>query len=138
MELFWVALFRIRLLIRLVFGYDLAIYNWGQSPYHHNETGSQTKATLGVRGSHVPVVEGNSDVTSRWTANLTTRSKFAALAGGAMPWTECMCKGATYVTLHARLQAYRRSRGFPSWFTVTMAPKGSYRGHDVLQFLTST
>ena len=48
MELFWVTLFRIRLFIRLAFGYEAVIYNWGQSPYHHNETGSQNKGTLGV------------------------------------------------------------------------------------------
>ena len=65
MELFWVTLFRIRLFISLKFGYEPAIFNFDQSPYHHNETGSQNKATLGVRGSTVPVVEGNSDVKSR-------------------------------------------------------------------------
>ena len=48
MELFWVSLFRIRLFISLKFGYEPAIFNFDQSPYHHNETGSQNKATLGV------------------------------------------------------------------------------------------
>ena len=65
MELFWVTLFKIRLFIRSAFGYEPVIYNFDQTPYHHNETGSQNKATLGVRGSTVPVVEGNSDAKSR-------------------------------------------------------------------------
>ena len=135
MEFFWVSLFRIRLFIRLTFGYELAIFNVDQSPYHHNETGSQNKATLGVRGSTVPVVEGNSDVKSRWTANLTTSSCFTAVAGGPMPWAECMFKGAYNGKLDARLQEYDRSRGFPKWFTVTTSPKGSYRETDIIAFL---
>ena len=60
MELFWVSLFRIRYLIQLEFGYDPVLYNFDQSPYHHNESGSQTKQTLAVRGEKVPVVEGTS------------------------------------------------------------------------------
>ena len=135
MELFWVTLFRVRYFMLLVLGYDPVIYNFDQSPYHHNETGSQNKATLGVRGSVVPVVEGNSDVKARWTANLTTCSKFTAVAGGAMPWTECMFKAASDGPLNAKLQDYIRSRGFPSWFTVTTGPKGSYREQDIISFL---
>ena len=37
--------------------------------------------------------------------------------------------------LDARLQEVLRSRGFPTWFTVTVGPKGSYREHDVIAFL---
>ena len=135
LEIFWVNLFRVRLFISLVFGYDAIIYNFDQSPFHHNETGSQNKATLGVRGSTVPVVEGNSDVRSRWTANLTTCSRFTAVAGEAMPWSEAMFKGLKGGRVHERLEAHLRSRGFPSWFTVTMGPKGSYREHDIIAFL---
>ena len=90
------------------------IYNFDQSPFHHNETGSQNKATLGVRGSTVPVVEGNSDVKSRWTANRTTVSKFTAVAGGSMPYSECMFKGAKGKVVDERLQAFLRSRGAPN------------------------
>ena len=76
MEIFWVVLFRVRLYIFLHFGYDPLILNWDQSPFHHNESGSQNKQTLAVRSSTVPVVEGNSDIKSRWIANLPTQSKF--------------------------------------------------------------
>ena len=34
-----------------------------------------------------------------------------------------------------RLQEFLRSRGFPSWFTVTVGPKGSYREIDIIEFL---
>jgi hypothetical protein len=138
LEIFWVSLFRMRYFILLVFGYDPRIENWDQSPFHHNETGAQNKPTLAVRGSVVPVVEGTSDVKSRWTVNLCTRSDFdaaVAVADGANPAGECMFKAERDGSVDARLQAFLRSRGFPSWFTVTVGPKGSYRELDIISFL---
>ena len=135
LEICWVNIFRIRLFVFLTFGYDPLIINFDQSPFHHNETGSQNKATLGVRGATVPVVEGNADVRSRWTANLTTYSRFTAVTGGEMPYAECMFKGEKDGRVDKRLQAFLRSRGFPSWFTVTVGPKGSYREQDVIAWL---
>ena len=142
LEIHWVIIFRLRLFIFLAFGYDPLIANPDQSPYHHNETGSQNKPTLGVRGGTVPVVEGNSDVKSRWTAFLTTFSRIPAVAGGgggggggAMAWVECMFKAERDGVVDARLQAFLRSRGFPPWFTVTVGPKGSYREQDIIAFL---
>ena len=52
-----------------------------------------------------------------------------------MPFAECMFKGEPGGKVEARLQEFLRSRGFPSWFTVTVAPKGSYREQDILAFL---
>ena len=135
MEIFWVVLFRIRLFILLTFGYDALIENFDQSPFHHNESGSQNKPTLAVRGSIVPVVEGNSDIKSRWTANLTTKSRFTFRKGDPMPAAECMFKAEKDGVVDERLQAFRRSRGFPEWFTVTVGPKGSYREHDIIAWL---
>ena len=48
LELFWVSLFRVRQLAVFVLGYEPMQLNFDQSPYHHNESGSQNKATLGV------------------------------------------------------------------------------------------
>ena len=102
MELFWTSLFRVRLFIQKKFGYDPVLYNFDQTPYHHNESGSQNKATLAVRGVNVPLVEGTADVRERWTLNATTCSQFSAVAekdtfsavaGKDMPWAECMFKG---------------------------------------------
>jgi len=135
LEIFWTNLFRLRKFIILVFGYDPLIINWDQSPFHHNETGSQNKLTLSVRGGIVPVVEGNSDAKSRWTANLSTVSDFAAVADGMMPFCECMFKAEIDGAVNERLQSFLRSHGFPRWFTVTVGPKGSYREHDIISFL---
>ena len=139
LEIFWVVLFRLRLFIFLEFGYDPRILNFDQSPFHHNETGSQDKPALGVQGSIVPIVEGNSDCKSRWTANLFTDSQFAAVADSQgnipKPGAETMFKAQSDAVVNARLQAYLRDKGFPSWFTVTVGPKGSYREHDVISFL---
>ena len=66
--------------------------NWDQSPYHYNETGSQNKPLLCVAGGKVPVVEGNSDVTTRWTANLTTFSDSERFVEGKLPYCELMFK----------------------------------------------
>ena len=159
MEIFWIVLFRVRLFIFMVFGYDPWILNWDQSPFHHNESGAQNKPTLGIRGSIVPVVEGNSDVKSRWTAQLVTSSRFPAVAGGSssssssssspavaggssrppfngfIPPAECMFKAEPDGPVDKRLQEFIRSRGFPSWFTVTVGPKGSYRERDIIELL---
>jgi len=135
LEIFWVVLFRIRLFILLVFGYDPMILNVDQSPFHHNETGSQDKPTLGVKGAKVPVVEGNSDVRSRWTAFLMTCSRFAAVAGGVMPCSECMFKAERDGAVDRRLQAFLRSRGMPGWFTATVSPSGSYSEQDIIAYL---
>ena len=60
LELFWVSLVRVRQLAVLALGYEPLQLNFDQSPYHYKDSGSQNKATLGVIGSTVPVVEGNS------------------------------------------------------------------------------
>ena len=86
-----------------------------------------------VTNSIVPVVEGISDVKSRWMANLTTQSRFTSGVGGPMPASECMFKAERDGPVDARLQAYLRSRGFPTCFTVTVAPKGSYREVDIIE-----
>jgi len=137
MEIFWVTLFRVRLFIKLAFGYEPLIINPDQSPFHHNETGSQNQPTLAVRGSKVPVVEGNSDVKSRWTGFFTTESEFTEVAArdGRRPAVECMFKAEKDGVVIERLQGFLRSRGFPAWFTVAVGPKGSYREHDIISWL---
>jgi len=135
LEIFWVNLFRMRLFIFLVFQYNPKLENWDQSPYHNNETGSQNKPILCVAGGKVPVVEGNSDVKTRWTANLTTFSDSERILEGKLPYCELMFKAEPDGRTDARLQAFLRNRGFPKWFTVTTAPKGSYREQDVISFL---
>lgn len=135
LDIHWCNLFRIRKFIILTFGYDPLIVNWDQSPFHHNETGAQDKPTLSVKGDITPIVQGNAEAKMRWTANLTTMSKFTAVAGGTMPHTECMFKATPDGPVLRRLQDFLRSRGFPKWFTVTVGSKGSYRENDIIAFL---
>ena len=111
------------------------IVNFDQSPFHNNETGSQDKPTLSVRGSTVPIVEGNSDVKMRWTANLSTVSRFTAVAGGKMPFCEVMFRASSQGPVYNRLQKFLRESNFPDWFTVTTAPRGSYREEDIIEYM---
>ena len=134
-EIFWVNLFRLRFIILRWFGYEPVILNFDQSQFHHNETGAQNKPTLGNRNSIVPIVEGNADTKMRWTANLTTFPNFTAVADGPMPFCEVMFEASSDGPVHDRLQKFHRSRGLPAWFSVTVAPKGSYREQDVIAFL---
>ena len=137
LEIFWLILFRVRLFILLQFGYDPVIVNFDQSPFHNNESGSQDKPTLNLASVKVPVIEGNTEVKARWTANLSTVSKQAAAPQSRqqIPFHEMMFKAARDGQVYARLQEFIRSRGFPRWLSVTVAPKGSYREEDVIQFL---
>ena len=130
-----------RYFILLVFGYDPLLLNFDQSPFHHNETGSQNKRTLAVVGGTVPVVEGNSDVKSRWTTNLTTQSRYPNYDPGnqlsrfPFPSAECVLKAERGGPVDKRLQAFRLSHNFPPWFSVTVEPKGSYREADIIEWL---
>ena len=76
LEIGWLNVARIRALCLAEFGYDPEIENWDQSPFHHNESGSQNMPTLAVAGNGaiVPLIEGHSATRERWTANLTTFS----------------------------------------------------------------
>ena len=85
-------MFRIWLLIKLFLKYEAKIVHWDQSPYPNNETGSQNKPVLAVRGGKVPLVEGNADVKTRWTANLTTFSDSERFVEGKLPYCELMFK----------------------------------------------
>ena len=119
----------------LLLGYLPEIENWDQIPYHNNEAGSIDGPVLAIKGAKVPLVEGNSDVRQRWTANLTTFSDKTRIAKGELPYCEMMFKAAADGRVTARLKNYIRSRGFPKWFSVTTAPKGSYREADIIAFL---
>ena len=137
LEIFWLNLFRLRLLMKLLLGYEPQLENFDQSPYHNNEVGSQDKPVLAVKGGKVPLIEGNSDVKQRWTANLTTFSNVDRIGKGELPYCELMFKAAADGRVAARLKNYIRSRGFPKWFSVTTAPKGSYRELDIIEFLNT-
>ena len=51
--------------------YDPVCINMDESPYYHTETEAQNRRTLNLRGSTVPIIEGESVAHSRWTAQLS-------------------------------------------------------------------
>ena len=128
---------RVRSLCLAVHGYDPEIENWDQSPFHHNESGSQNMTTLAVagKGAIVPLVEGHSATRERWTANLTTFSNEERLKKEGPPYCEIMFKATAEGPLEQRLWEHVRSRGYGPWVSVTTSEKGSYRQADVLAFL---
>lgn len=54
LDIGWQNVFRVRAAVAALKGYDPHIENWDQSPFHHNETGSENKPTLAVAGVEVP------------------------------------------------------------------------------------
>ena len=72
LEIGWLNVARIRALCLAEFGYDPEIENWDQSPFHHNESGSQNMPTLAVAGNGaiVPLIV--------WTAAATGAAVWGA------------------------------------------------------------
>ena len=60
-------MFRASAFILAKFGYDPALWNFDQSPYHMNEAGSKETGTLALRGQPVVVLkEGHVTTISRF------------------------------------------------------------------------
>ena len=129
LEIGWTNVARVRALCLAVFGYDPEIENWDQSPFHHNESGSQNMTTLAVAGrsATVPLFECHAATRMRWTANLTTFSNEDRLKKEGPPYCEIMFKATAEGKLERRLWEHVRSRGYGPWVFVTTSEKGSYR-----------
>ena len=122
LEFGWLNVFRVRAAILALKGYDPHVENWGQSPFHHNETGSNNQKTLAVAGVEVPLVELHTATRMRWTANLTTFSDHKRLAEHGPPYAERMFKADGEIRLQ-RLQQHIRSRGYKPWVSVATSAK---------------
>ena len=123
LEIAWLNCARVRKLCQLVFGYDPEQENWDQTPYQHNESGSQNSKTLAVKGCLVPLIEGHADTRARWTANLTTFSNPDRIRKGELPYAEFMFK-AEGETVLRRLRERVRSCGYGPWLSVAVSEKG--------------
>ena len=53
----WSNVFRVRAFILAKFGYDPALWNFDQSPYHVNAAGSKETGALARRGQPVVVLK---------------------------------------------------------------------------------
>ena len=135
LEVGWLNQAKIRQLCICAHGYDPEMENWDQSPFHPNEGGSQKAKTIAIAGSStVPIIENPNVTHQRWTLNVTTFSDKARILAGERPYAELMFKFDGDV-VKRRLQEYVRSRGYPSWLSVTTSPSGSYREHHIMEFL---
>ena len=114
LQIGWLNVARVRALCLAIFGYDPEIENLDQSPFHHNESGSQNMTTLAIIGNTaiVPLVEGHSDTRERWAANLTTFSNEERLKKEGPPYCEIMFKATADGKLEQRLRGCIRSRGY--------------------------
>ena len=134
LEITWLNIMRVRKLATLALGYDLALYNADQSPFHMNESGSKNAGTLCIRGCGVvPLKEVHAATRSRWTVQTCVSSDF--VAGQAIPPLELMFK-AEGDALKKRLQTHIPE--WAPWLTVVTSPKGSYQEHDVLEYIETT
>ena len=129
----WLNISRLRAACQEMLGYDPEIWNFDQSPFYHNESGSKNLPTLAVAGSKVPLVELHAETRARWTVNLLTRSDAEGLVRDGPPHVEFVFK-ADGKDLEARLKAHIRGRGWKNASAQT-SPKGSYRTSDVMQYL---
>ena len=137
LRIFWENCMRVRRAAQLCLGYDLAMDNVDQSPFHKNEAGSKDVCTLSLRGaSTVPLIEGHAATRSRWSANTTTQSDYGQTEPEEehnCPPLECMFKADGHV-LEAKLNKYIRGYGF-NWLSVSTSPKATYREEHVVGFL---
>ena len=62
LQIGWLNVYRVRAAVAALKSYDPHMENWDQSPFHHNETGSENKPTLAVAGLEVPLVGQLDDV----------------------------------------------------------------------------
>ena len=133
LEVGWLNMARVRQACHEILGYDPEVWNFDQSPFYHNESGSKNLPTLHVRGAKVPLIELHAETRARWTVNLLTRSDGRALLQDGPPHVEFVFK-ADGKELEAKLQAHVRGRGWKN-APVQTSPKGSYRTPDVLRYL---
>ena len=136
LQAFWLNLARVRKFVQMMKGYDPAMSNCDQSPYHKNEAGSQGATTLSVKGAPIVVLkEGHADTRSRWTSCTTTLSDFGMEAPDCpLPGHEFLFK-ADGVLLERKLRDYMHDRAYPNCLSVATGPKGPYRESHILSFL---
>ena len=133
LEVGWLNMARVRQACHDILGYDPEVWNFDQSPFYHNESGSKNLPTLHVRGAKVPLIELQAETRARWTVNLLTRSDGRALLQDGPPHVGFVFK-ADGRELEAKLQAHVRGRGWKN-ASVQTSPKGSYRTPDVVRYL---
>jgi len=134
LKLFWISSAKLRQLVILSFGYDPMFRNVDQSPFHGNEAGSAECCTLALKGAPtVPLVENHAATRERVSLNSMTDSS-AARISQELPGFELMFRADGKIK-ESRLRAYVASKSLAFKVSVVTGPSGSYREHDILNFL---
>ena len=133
--IFWINVARLRKLIFLHFGYEPEAKNVDQSPFHGNEAGSKECNTLALKGvPKVPLLENHAATRERWSLSSVTDSCIQRVQREELPGFELMFK-AEGKELEARLQRFVAEKNLPFRVSVVTGPSGSYKEHDILNFL---
>ena len=131
LRVMWCNIIRVRRLAVLLLGYDPAVDNVDQSPFHMSEAGSKCAGSLCLRGCGVvPLNEIHSATRERWTVNTMVRSDFEA--GNSLPPLEVMFKADAE---RLRVQLQQHIPTWAPWLTVVTSPSGSYQECDLLDYL---
>ena len=105
-----------------------------QSPFHGNEAGSKACNTLALKGAPtVPLIENHAATRERWSLNSITDSDEERIKQ-RLPGFQMMIKAEGH-KLESRLQDYVAEKNLPFQVSVVTGPSGSYREHDILNFL---
>ena len=89
---------------------------------------------MSLKGENVPVVEGKSASHDRFTVLLSCCSDEPTI-NRAFPFCELMFKAAEDGPKRRQLSDVYRTCGEKPWFSVTTAPKGTYRETDIVDVL---
>ena len=138
LRIMWGNIYRIRLFILLVFGYDPEIDSIDQKPFHRNEAGSKCQPTLSWTGAReVELNECHGSTRDRFTGLTMCTSSVERAA--QIPRLECLFKGGPKIkeSLEADLGELRRSgvHGNLEWVSVGTSPSGSYNTDDMVRYL---
>ncbi len=134
----WSNVYRARLFIQHLCGYDPVVEGFDQKPFHFCESGSKSRKTLDFTGKRtITLRECHAATRERWTANTWTSSdRCGARAGTPL---EVMFKGGSGVlqTALEALEAVRASgrHGPLRNVSVNTSASGSYGKVEVLEFL---
>ena len=121
-------------MVILHFGYDPKFRNVDQSPFHSNEAGSAECGTLALKGAPtVPLIENHAATRERISLNSMTDSSEERI-NRELPGFELMFRADGKIK-EGKLSAYVASKGLPFKVSVVTGPSGSYREHDIINFL---
>ena len=109
--------------------------NLDQSPFHGNEAGSAATNTLALKGAPiVPLIENHAATRERWSLNSVTDSNRDRILR-QLPGFELMFKAQSEGSTVQNLKDHVASKNLAFKVSIVTGPSGSYKEHDMLNFL---